>query len=160
MRTALFPLLSLAACASGQVPPVPPQLAPGDPGDGEKIKAMITAGGEACARGDVAVVMSQYDPNILLSFPGAPDQNYADVAASFARLCKGAGEGTVERTVPTFEEIIVGRDTALIRIMWTTQLRGAPGPRMLRDLQYWHRTPEGWRFRSGVHWPYAPVPAQ
>ena len=160
MRLLFLPLLSLAACASAQVPAVPPPRAPGDPGDGEAIKAMIIAGAEACARGDQGGVMRQYDRAVLLSYPGTLDVGYDDLAASFSRLCKGAGKGTVERTVPTFEEIIVGRDTALVRIMWTTQLRDAPGSRMLRDVQYWHRTPEGWRFRSGVHWPYTPVPAQ
>ena len=56
--------------------------------------------------------------------------------------------------------LIVGPDTAVVRIMWTTHLRGVAGPRMLRDMQYWHRTTEGWRFRSGVHWPYTPEPAR
>ena len=154
--------MTLSACtaAANQVPPVPPMLAPGDPGHGETIKGMIVAGAEACARGDQAGVMRQYDRTVLLSYPGTPDIGYDELAASFARLCKGSGDGTVEQTVPTFEELIVGPDTAVVRIMWTTHLRGVAGPRTLRDMQYWHRTPEGWRFRSGVHWPYTPEPAR
>ena len=152
--TALF-VFPLAACASAQVPPVPPPMNP----DALEIQRIILAGAEACARGDQAGVMRQYDRNVVLSFPGAPDRGYESLAAGFARLCRGSGDGTVERTVPTFEEIIVGRDHALVRVMWQTDLRGGQS-RMLRDFQYWHRTPEGWRFRSGVHWPYSPEPGR
>ena len=128
--------------------------APASAGDTEAIKAIIIAGAEACARGDQAGVMRQYDRQVVLSFPGAPDRNYDDLAAGFARLCKGSGEGTVERTAPQFEELIVSEHTALVRIIWTTQLRGAASPRMLRDVQFWLKTPQGWRFRSGAHWPH------
>ena len=91
----------------------------------------------------------------MLSYPGVPDQNYADILAGYRRLCRGEGEDTVESTVPTFHEVTVMGEVAIARLTWTTRLRGMPAgaTRQLTDFQVWRRGKGGWQFVRGVHYP-------
>lgn len=106
--------------------------------------------------------MRSYSPDIRLQYPGAPDTDYAALLAAYRRLCRGSGEGSVETTRASWEEILVAGDLAVARLVWNTHLRGMPegAVRRLRDFQIWRRTPEGWRFIRGVHYPAQPQPAQ
>ncbi len=121
------------------------------------IRDAITAGGIACGRGDPAGARATVEKELVLSYPGARDRGHDGLAAGYARLCKGAGEGTVESTGPEFEEVSVIGDVAVARLIWHTRLRGMPAGavRKMRDFQVWRRTPQGWRFWRGAHWPYA-----
>jgi ketosteroid isomerase-like protein len=120
--------------------------------DTATIKAAIEAGAKSCMEGRPSDVVRAYAPDITLSYPGIADQDYATILEGYRRLC-GSGEGMVERTVPTFEEMLVSGDLAVVRITWTTRLRGAAADRQLRDMQIWRRDKEGWRFSRGVHYP-------
>lgn len=99
--------------------------------------------------------MRSYAPDIRLQYPGAADQDHAAILAGYRRLCRGAGEGTVATTRASWEEILVAGDIAVARLSWETHLRGMPEGtvRRLRDFQVWRRTPDGWRFIRGVHYP-------
>jgi len=142
----LFPLAAPAVAQPGS--------------DEAAIRAAIEAGARACEAGRPDEVMASYAPDILLSYPGVPDQDHATLRAGYRALCPGAGggEGTVETTRATFDEIIVSGDLAVARLTWSTHLRGmADGAvRRLRDMQVWRRTREGWRFARGVHFPLRP----
>ena len=122
--------------------------------DAAAIRAAIEAGARACEAGRPEEVMRSYAPDIILSYPGVPDQDYATIQAGYQRLC-GKGEGTVETTRSTYDEILVSGDMAVVRVVWRTHLRGMPEGsfRRLKDLQVWKRTPKGWRFIRGVHFP-------
>ena len=138
-----------------------PAAAPAQPGGDEAaIRAAIEAGARACEAGRPDAVMESYAPDILLSYPGVPDQDHAALLAGYRQLCPGSGggEGTVETTRAAFDEILVSGDLAVARLTWSTHLRGmAEGNvRRLRDMQVWRRTPEGWRFFRGVHFPLRP----
>ena len=128
--------------------------------DEAAIRSAIEAGARACEAGQPDAVMASYAPDIVLSYPGAPDENYASLLASYHRLCPGSGgaEGTVETTRGAFEEVLVSGDLAIVRVIWSTHLRGMPdgAVRRLRDMQVWRRTPDGWRFFRGVHFPLRP----
>jgi steroid delta-isomerase len=126
-------------------------------GDAAAIRSAIEAGARSCEAGRPADVMRSYAPDIVLSYPGVPDQDFAALRDAFARLC-GAGEGTVETTRATYDEILVSGDMAIVRLTWSTHLRGmAPGAvRRLKDLQVWRRTARGWQFFRGVHFPPGP----
>ena len=141
----------LTATATAQ-----PQPAIRAPIDVERIRLAIIAGGVACAAGNPTGSMAAVDRDLLLSYPGARDRDHAGLAAGYERLCDGKSPNTVTRTVPEFEEITVKGDVAIARMIWSTHLRGMPEGtvRKLRDFQVWRRTPDGWRFWRGVHWPY------
>jgi ketosteroid isomerase-like protein len=125
--------------------------------DREAVRSAIVAGAEACSSGDPAGSMASVDRDLVLSYPDGRDRTYDGLAAGYARLCKGEGENTVVSTTPEFEEVTVNGDVAIARLIWTTHLRGMPegAYRKMRDFQVWRRTPEGWRFWRGAHWPYS-----
>ena len=131
-----------------------PPMVPDPASDAQAVRAAVIAGAKACEVGTPDLVMATVDRELVLSYPGTPDQDYDGLAAGYARLCKGEGEDTVETTVPTFEEVRVNGDIALVRVTWATHLRGMPdgAVRYLRDWQLWRRTPEGWRFFRGLHY--------
>ena len=127
-------------------------------GDEAALRAAIEAGARACEAGRPDEVVRAYAPDILRHYPGAPDQDLAILREGYRRLCAGSGDGTVATTRAAFDEIIVSGDLAVIRLTWSTHLRGMPegAVRRLRDMQIWRRTPEGWRFARGVHFPLRP----
>lgn len=137
-------ILSLALAAT----------APADNG-ADQVRALILEGAKACAAGRPDEVVAHYSSDIVLSYPGVPDQDYSTILAGYRRLCRGQGEGTVETTVPTFHEIKVMDKVAIARLTWTTRLRGMPpgATRQLTDFQVWHRGKKGWEFVRGVHYP-------
>jgi hypothetical protein len=125
--------------------------------DEAEVRRLIDDGARACAAGNPAGSMRAVDRDLRLSYPGTPDQGYDELAAGYARLCAGSGEGTVTSTVPEFEEVVRHGDIIVARLTWATHLRGMPEGtvRRLRDFQVWRRTAEGWRMWRGVHWPFA-----
>ena len=126
--------------------------------DQDSIRTAMEAGARACESGRPDDIMRSYARDISLAFPGIPDQNYDTILAGYRQLCTGSGEGTVETTRGDYQEIIVSGDLAVVRVIWNTHLRGmAPGTvRRLQDMQVWRRTPEGWRFFRGAHFPLRP----
>lgn len=126
--------------------------------DAETLRSIITAGARSCAAGKPDEIVAHYSKDILLSYPGVPDQRYDDLLSGYRRMCKGAGEGSLESSIPNFEEILVSGDMAVARITWSTHIRGmAPGTvRQLRDVQIWQKKPGGWKFIRGVHYPIKP----
>ena len=148
MRPLLVTALSL--CASAPAAAVATD-------DADAIRTEIEAGARACESGRPDDIMRGYARDILLSYPGVPDQDYDAILAGYRRLCPGSGgvDGTVETTRGDFQEILVSGDLAVVRVVWNTHLRGMPpgAVRRLQDLQVWRRTAEGWRFARGVHFP-------
>lgn len=145
-------LLAAAFCLT-------PTVAAGQPNaDQDAIRAAMEAGARACESGRPEEIMRSYARDISLSYPGIADQDYDTILEGYRRLCRGSGEGTVETTRGTFQEILVSGDLAVVRVIWNTRLRGmSPGTiRRLQDMQVWRRTPEGWRFFRGVHFPLRP----
>jgi ketosteroid isomerase-like protein len=129
-----------------------------DSSDQAEVRFAIEAGARACEAGRPDEIMRSYAPDILLQYPGVPDQDHATLLAGYRQLCRGEGEGTVETTRAAFDEILVVGDVAIARLIWSTHLRGMPdgAVRRLRDFQIWHRTTAGWRFVRGVHYPLRP----
>jgi hypothetical protein len=108
--------------------------------------------------GRPADVMKSYGRDMVLQFPGTADNSYDSLTKAYPRLC-GSADGTVESTVPEFEEIYVSGPMAIARIIWTTRLRGAPAgvSRQLRDFQIWEKRKGQWTFIRGVHYPHKPA---
>ncbi|HET7845672.1 MAG TPA: nuclear transport factor 2 family protein, partial [Xanthomonadales bacterium] len=107
--------------------------------DAATLRELVAEGAAACMAGRADDVVAHYSRDIVLSYPGVPDHGYDEILASYRTLCAGAGVGTVESTVPTFEEVLVSGDLGVVRVTWTTHLRGMPdgATRQLRDLQVW-----------------------
>jgi ketosteroid isomerase-like protein len=112
-------------------------------------------------RGDPDSILSHYAQDIVLSYPGIPDQDYATLAKGYGELRSRPAHVTAN-TRPTFDEILVNGDLAIVRVRWTTTISVAArdtlpareATRYLRDLQVWRREPAGeWRFIRGMHYP-------
>src|SRR4051812_21184853 len=103
MRHAVSLFLALLAFPAAATPPG---------GDETALRAAIEAGARACEAGRADAVMEAYAPDILLSYPGVPDQDHAALTAAYRELCPGSGggPGTVETTRASFDEILVSGD--------------------------------------------------
>ena len=103
--------------------------------------------------------MALYARDVLLSYPGIPDQDYGTLEAGYREMT-APRPGLTVRTVPTIEEVLVSGDLAVVRVVWTTtttrRSRGARA-RQLKDPQVWRREGDGsWKFARGTHFRLTP----
>jgi len=149
MRASLL-LLALTATALGAQPGR----------DAAEIRAKILRGAEGFERGEPEKILAHYARDVVLSYPGIPDQDYATLARGYAEL-RNRPASITATTRPTFDEILVSGDLAIVRVRWTTTIRSAAtdstpareATRWLRDLQVWRREPDGaWKFIRGMHY--------
>ncbi len=143
MRPAALLLVLAAACAS-----TTPRAS-----DEETLRRHILTYADAVERRDPDAIMALLAPDILLSYPGIPDQDYETLRKAYAEMrSREPGEVT---TRPDIEEILVSGDLAIIRVVWNTTVRkggSEPASRQMRDLQVWRREPSGhWKFVRGIH---------
>lgn len=128
--------------------------------DSAYIRAAIERGARGFEHGAPDSILAHYAPDVILSYPGIPDQDYATLARGYNELRKRP-PGTRATTTPTFDEIIITRDIAVVRLRWRTAIREAAHDavpagetiRYLRDLQVWRRESScEWRFVRGMHY--------
>lgn len=153
-RSALLALLPASAILDAQVP------ARGRAADSAAIRGAIERGARGFERAQPDSILANYARDIILSYPGIPDQDYATLARGYGQLRnRPANESAT--TTPTFDEILVSGDIAVVRLRWTTTIRSAAtattaaaeSTRYLRDLQVWRREADGeWRFIRGMHY--------
>lgn len=96
-----------------------------------------------------------FAPDILTSFPGTPDADYATLVEAYRQRAPG----TVT-TRPDIEEILVSGDLAVARIVWNTTVvqDGKTTTRQMKDLQVWRRQADGrWLFSRGIHFRIPPA---
>ena len=125
----------------------------------ETAAAAIRASIEQGARGFMAAnpdsILAHYARDIVLSYPGIPDQDYATLVKSYGEL-RSRPADVVANTVPTFDEILVSGDLALVRLRWTTTIAqpNRTSTRYLKDFQVWRReSGNRWVFIRGMHYP-------
>jgi len=151
-RFAILALLPVSTVA--QVP------TRGRAADSAAIRAAIERGARGFERAQPDSILAHYARDIILSYPGIPDQDYATLVRGYGQL---RSRPATERatTTPTFDEILVAGDLAVVRLRWTTTIRSAAtattaaaeSTRYLRDLQVWRREADGeWRFIRGMHY--------
>jgi ketosteroid isomerase-like protein len=127
------------------------------------LRSAVIRSGEAFNASDPDAIMSQYARDVVLSYPGLPDMDYATLAAGYASL-RTLRPGVTVRTTPTIEEILVSGDLGVIRVMWTTTTTETNPPRestrQMKDLQVWRRESDGtWKFARGMHYRMTPPAA-
>jgi ketosteroid isomerase-like protein len=123
----------------------------------DSIRASILRGAQGFERGDPALILDHYDPSIVLSYPGEPDMDIATLRRAYEGL-RDRPRTVVARTVPTFDEILVSGDLAIVRVRWATTIAdtaaGRTTSRRLKDMQVWRRRADGkWLFVRGMHYP-------
>jgi fermentation-respiration switch protein FrsA (DUF1100 family)/ketosteroid isomerase-like protein len=120
--------------------------------DAAAIRAKIVKGAEAAMRGDAAGIMSHYAKDILLSYPGIPDQEYDTLLKGYA---EPRPAGMTMRTEPEFDELLISGDLAVVLVNWTTTLAFTDPPRQTtrqaRDIQVWREREGEWLFVRGMH---------
>lgn len=144
----------LAACAHGGRAPAP------DPArDQEAVRAAVMASAAAANARDPRAIMALFARDLVLSYPGIPDQDYASLEQSFTEMM-ALPPGVNVTTVPNIEEILVVGDMAAVRMTWTTTTTVAAtdstparaSTRRMRDFAVWRREPDGsWKFARGMH---------
>ena len=154
-------LFLIAGAARAQQPAEGGIVTWGPERDVEAIRAAVVHSGEAANAGDPGEVMSLYARDILLSYPGVPDMDYAALERGYREMLRTPG--VTLRTVPDVHEIMVSGDLAVVRVTWTTTITEAQPvrstSRLARDLQVWRREPDGsWKFARGMHY-RVPLPA-
>ena len=123
--------------------------------DAASIRASIEKGARGFMSANPDTILSHYARDIVLSYPGTPDQDYATLVKAYVEL-RARPADVVARTVPTFDEILVSGNLALVRLRWTTTIsRGSrTSTRHLKDFQVWRREPGNrWAFIRGMHYP-------
>ena len=128
---------------------------PSPDADAQAIRAKILQGARGFMLGDPDTVLAHYARDIVLSYPGIPDMDYATLARSYGELRRRpAGERAA--TTPTFDEVLVSGDLTVVRVRWTTTITDSTGrasTRRLRDMQVWRRERDGqWMFVRGMHY--------
>jgi ketosteroid isomerase-like protein len=153
-RFALLALFPPGAILGAQVP------ARGRAADSASIRAAIERGARGFERAQPDSILAHYARDIVLSYPGIPDQDYATLARGYGEL-RDRPATVRATTTPTFDEILVDGNLAVVRVRWTTTIRTAAtgaaaaieSTRYLRDLQVWRREANGeWRFFRGMHY--------
>ena len=119
------------------------------------IRATIERGARGFMSGQPDTILSHYARDIVLSYPGIPDQDYATLEKVYGELRSRPADVRVT-TAPTFDEVLVSGDLAVVRVRWTTTItRGdQTTTRRLKDMQIWRRESDGrWMFIRGMHYP-------
>lgn len=131
-----------------------PAAAHGPPQDVEAIRALVVRSEEAFNAKDPDAIIALYSRDVVLTYPGIPDQDYETLDAGYREMTN-LPAGVTVTTVPDIEEIIVSGDLGIVRVTWnTTTVQAEPAQRstrQLRDLQVWRREPDGWKFFRGMH---------
>ena len=148
--------LAIAAAHAQNAPDARHSSDPKAAQDAAEIRAKILRGAEGFMTGNPDLILAHYARDVILSYPGVPDMDYATLERGYAQL-RNRPRGVSETTTPTFEEILVSDDMAVVRLMWTTTTTVARPPstarRRLKDLQVWRREADGrWMFARGMHY--------
>lgn len=126
--------------------------------DAEAIRKNILTYTEAVIAREHEPILALFAPDILLSYPGIPDQDYETLRKLYSEMrTREPGEVT---TKPDIEEILVSGDLGFARIVWNTTVTkdGQVTKRQMKDLQVWRREPDGkWRFIRGIHFRIPPA---
>lgn len=119
----------------------------------EAIRKNILTYTEAVMAREPEPILALFAPDIVLSYPGIPDQDYETLRKAYSEMrTREPGEVT---TRPDIEEILVSGDLGFARIVWNTTVTngGTTTTRRMKDLQVWRREPDGkWRFIRGMHY--------
>lgn len=134
-------------------------LVHGPAADVEAVRALVIRSGDAFNAKDPDAIIALYSREVILTYPGIPDQDYATLNAGYREMT-ALPAGVTVTTAPTIEEIIVSGDLAVVRVTWnTTTVQAEPAQRstrQLRDMQVWRREADGWKFFRGVHFRVPP----
>lgn len=150
-----LPLLTAAAALGACLAAAQPAAST----DSEPVNAVRTAilGYAAAVNAnnpeDVIRVMAD---DIVLSYPGIPDSDYAVLAGSYREMMQPR-PGISVRTEPAFEEIFASGDIVIARLTWTTTTKNEntkrESVRKMKDLQVWRRDGQGaWKLARGMHY--------
>jgi ketosteroid isomerase-like protein len=128
--------------------------------DSSAIRTSIERGARGFVQGAPDTILAHYAPDVVLSYPGIPDQDYATLARGYGEL-RTRPPNVSAVTTPAFDEILVEGNLAVVRLRWRTTISVAAtdtspardATRFLRDLQVWRRESSGeWRFIRGMHY--------
>ena len=122
--------------------------------DTAAIRASILRGARGFETANPDLILAHYARDVVLSYPGIPDQDYPTLARGYAEL-RNRPASVTATTTPTFDEILVSGDIAVVRLRWTTTIRDGArtSTRRLKDMQIWRREPDGrWMFVRGMHY--------
>lgn len=125
--------------------------------------AVVTRAFEGLVRArsarDPDTVMSFFDKDALLSYPGHPDSGFGALRELFR---KSYSHPDIQgRYSAEIEEVQVSGDLAFVRAVWTADLEQKSTGRKVRtrdkDLEIWRCQPDGsWKLYRGLSFPVEP----
>jgi ketosteroid isomerase-like protein len=154
---------AFVAAVALQVPVAAQETAVHGPAaDVEALRALVIRSGDAFNAKDPDAIIALYSRDVVLTYPGIPDQDYATLDAGYREMTS-LPAGVTVTTAPVIDEIIVSGDMGVVRVTWnTTTVQAQPAQRstrQLRDLQVWRREADGWKFFRGMHFRVPPPSA-
>lgn len=112
---------------------------------------------------NMAAVCELFAPDLVASYPGTADRNYQDMCRQLTQVIQNPAK-TIRYDQPEIEEIIVDKDIAIVRLIWTvTVLENATQvSEVVREkgLDVFQRQADGsWKIKISYAYPLMPNPA-
>jgi uncharacterized protein (TIGR02246 family) len=132
----------------------------------EPAQSAVTRAFEGLVRArsarDTDAVMSFFDKDALLSYPGYPDSGFDALRELFRKSY--SHPDLQGRYSAEIEEVQVSGDLAFVRAVWTADLEQKSTGRQVRtrdkDLEIWRCQPDGsWKLYRGLSFPLEEPPA-
>ena len=106
---------------------------------------------------NVSQVCSLFAPDLIASYPGAPERNYDQMCKHLSRVMRDP-EKVFDYTSPDIEEMIVDKDIVVVRLIWTLSVldRKSQMKEVIRErgLDVFQRQPDGsWKIRVSYAYP-------
>jgi len=123
--------------------------------DAAAIRARLDAWPQHIADRELDIVCDLFSRDVVLSFSGQSDLDYDGMRARFARAFADDGT-TFLYDRPDIQEILVDRDLAVVRLVWTLHVTasGAETVEKERGVDLFQREADGvWRIRISHAFP-------
>jgi uncharacterized protein (TIGR02246 family) len=122
-----------------------------------EVRAALAAWPRDFAAQRTAAVCGLFAPDAVLSYPGSSDRTYADACAQFSALF-AAPDRHFAYAPPEIEQVLVDRDTVVVRLIWTLTVTDASGRTLEvvreKGVDVFRRQADGaWRIRVSHAYP-------
>jgi ketosteroid isomerase-like protein len=122
-----------------------------------QVRAALAAWPEDFAARRTAAVCGLFAPDAVLSYPGTRDRDF-DATCSHFRDLFAIRDRSFTYAAPEIEEVVAGRDTVVVRLVWTLTVADPTGKTLEvvreRGVDVFRRQPDGsWKIRISHAYP-------
>jgi len=118
----------------------------------EEIQTRLQLWPQYLRNKNLPAACSLFAPNLVASYPGAPDRNFDEMCKHLHEVIHDK-ERAFDYAPPEIEEIIVDKNMAVVRLIWTLQISNELIQE--RGLDVFERQVDGsWKIRISYAYPY------